>query len=316
MAASSIAIRNYASAVPSPLPFPSKVQGPEVVAPERDLVRLQRQFDSILKGIKKPAVEEAVQIIFTGLSRLRDILRIVELNVSDSGPLSVTMASFALIECESKSLIRFVDARISSTKSIKGPLKEALDSTNFAIRHELKRVFGHDLARLSADQTPEEVRVDVMRSHGLLSNCFQQSILTLARVFNPSVDGELLFDDYRARLKQSAMLLSDLSSLAQQARRFQDKRNTETSAELIRDIKTFCNGSMHYLMYRDWDEFEDVAGEVVSSHGSARHTFILHCFATYLEALINQVRMRTVLNDQTPVRMKLKPVKKTRRGRR
>jgi hypothetical protein len=316
MAANSNAIRNHASAMPGPLHFPNKVQGPQVAAPERDLVRLQRQFDSILRGIKTPAVEEAVQIIFTGLSRLRDMLGLVELNARDGGPLSVTMASFALIECESKSLIRFIDTRTSTTKSIKGPLREALDSTNFAIRHELKRVFGHDLAHLSAEQSAEQVRVDVMRAHGLLSNCFQQSILTLARVFNPSVDGELLFDDYRARLKQSAVLLSDLSSLAQQARRFQEKQITETSGVLIRDLKTFCNGTMHYLMYRDWDEFEDIASEVVSSHGSARHTFILHCFATYLEALINQVRMRTVLNDQSPVRTKLKHVKKSKRGRR
>ena len=37
-----------------------------------------------------------------------------------------------------------------------------------------------------------------------------------------------------------------------------------------------------------WDEFEDLSCEVMCSHGSPRHGFILHCFATYLDALINQ----------------------------
>jgi hypothetical protein len=52
------------------------------------------------------------------------------------------------------------------------------------------------------------------------------------------------------------------------------------------------------------------------SRGSAKHGFILHCFATYLEALISQVRMRAVLTDQSPALAEAKPLKRGRKGRR
>ena len=187
---------------------------------------------------------------------------------------------------------------------------------SFAIRHEMKTVFGHDLAGLTAERRPEEVRADFMRAHGLLSNCFQQSIITLARVFDPSVRGELLFDDYRARFKQSSLLLTELSALARLARRAQESPDAEAGGLLIRELKSFCQNTIYYLMYKDWDEFEDLSCEVMCSRNSARHGFILHCFTTYLDALINQVRMRSVLNDGAPAPTESKPLKKSRKGRR
>ena len=73
---------------------------------------------------------------------------------------------------------------------------------------------------------------------------------------------------------------------------------------------------MHHLMYKDWDEFEDIARDVNASQGSARHAFMLHCFTTYLEALINQVRMRVVLNTPPPEPPAAKAAKKSTKGRR
>lgn len=313
------AITNIASnsTAAGPLLFTRSPEGPAALtALDRDQLRLQKQLNSILKSIKSPAVEEAFECVFSGLSRLCDILRIVEINVSEGGPLPVTLAAFALVDSESKSLVRYIETRISKSKSIKGPARDALDATSFALRHELKRVFGHDLAGLDASRPAAQMRADVMRAHGLLTNCFQQSIITLARLFNPSLGGELLFDDYRVRLKESAVLLRELSSLARLARRAEESRDAEASRLLIQELKDFCHGTIHYLMYKDRDEFEDIAGEVMSSHGSKRHRFILHCFATYLDALINQVRMRAVLNDQQPGLSEPKLAKKSRGGRR
>lgn len=262
-----------------------------------DRLRLQKQLDSILKGIKGSAVQEAVRLIFIDLARLRDTLRIVEINAREDGPLPVTLALFSLVESESKSLIRFIERRIPKIKSIKGALRQVLDGTSFALRHELKRVFGNELNGVNRELKTNQIRADIMRTHGLLSNCFQQSIIALAQVFDPTIRAERLFDDYRDRLEQSTMLLKDLSTFMELARGAAETRNGEASDLLLRDLKAFCHGTMHYLMYRDWDEFEDIAREVMTSHGSARHSFILHCFTTYLEALINQVQMRAVLND-------------------
>lgn len=316
MSATTHARSNKVSVRSRPLHVSQRTEGFDLDLSDRNQLQLQKQVDSIIKSIKGSSMAEAIQHVFISLSRVRDVLRIVEINVDEGGSLPVTLAAFSLVDNESKSLVHFIERHTSKIKSIKGPLRHALDGTSFALRHELKRVFGHDLAAIHSELQADEVRPTIMRAHGLLSNCFEQSTLTLVRVFDPSVSGQILFYDFRNRLEQSTVLLNDLSSLMQLTQQAEDRPGAETSSLLIRNLKAFCDGTMHSLMYKDWDEFEDIAREVTSSYGSARHTFILHCFATYLDALINQVGMRGVLNQQSPARRQRKPAKKTRRRRR
>jgi hypothetical protein len=315
MAATAHANSNQAGATTEALLYPRMPEGRKPAVPDRDQCRLNKQLDPILKGIKSLATEEEVRHVFNTLSRLCEIMRLVELNVEEAGPARVTLAAFAFAESEARTLVRFIETRAAKIKSAKSPLRETLAGMSFAIRHEMKTVFGHDLAGLTAERRPEEVRPDFMRAHGLLSNCFQQSIITLARVFDPSVKGELLFDDYRVRFMQSSVLLTELSVLARLARRAQESPDAEASSLLIRELKAFCQNTIYYLMYKDWDEFEDISCEVMCSRNSARHGFILHCFMTYLDALINQVRMRSVLNEQASATTEVKPLKKPREAK-
>jgi hypothetical protein len=300
--------------MPGLLLLPQRHKEHQPAVSKRGQTRLQKQFDSTLKRIKSPVIKETVESAFVSLSRLCDILSIVEINTSERGPLPVTLAAFSLVDNEAQSLIRLIEKKLSKIQSIKGTLRHALDSTSFALRHELKRVFSQELVVLSKEPKANQIYADVMRAHGLLSNCFQQSILTLAQVFDPSVSSKLLFDSYRDRVEQSNVLIRDLSSFVTLARRTEKGRDTEASDLLIRELKAFCNGPLHYLMYKDWDEFEDIAREVTSSYGSARHGFIVHCFVAYLEALINQVQMRAVLNERSPERRQEPKARKKKTG--
>jgi hypothetical protein len=301
------------NAIPGLMLLPQRHEEHQPTVPKRGQTRIQKQFDSILKRIKSPVIKETVESVFVSLSRLCDILGIVEINTSEGGPLLVTLAAFSLVDDESKSLIRLIEKKFSKIPSIKGTLRHALDGTSFVLRHELKRVFSQELVMLSKERKANQISADVMRAHGLLSNCFQQSILALAQVFDPSVSSKLFFEGYRHRLEQSNVLIRELSSFVTLVRQAEERRDAEASDLLIRELKAFCNGPLHYLMYKDWDEFEDIAREVTSSYGSARHGFILHCFAAYLEALINQVQMRAVLNERAPERQAPKARKKTMR---
>jgi hypothetical protein len=288
------------NAIPWLVPVPQRQKELNPTVPKSGQNRTQKQFDSILERIKNPFIKEAVETVFASLSRLCHILTIVEINTSEGGPLPVTLAAFSLVDDEAKSLIRLIENKLSKIRVIRGTLRQALDGMSFVLKHELKRVYIQELVMLSKERQGNQICADFMRAHGLLSNCFEQSIITLAQVFDPSVNGKLLFDAYKDRLEQSNVLIRDLSSFVTLVRRVEEQRDKEASLLLIRELRTFCNGPLHYLMYKDWDEFEDIAREVTASYGSARHGFILHSFVAYLETLINQVRMRAVLNERTP----------------
>jgi hypothetical protein len=196
-------------AIPGPLLLTQRQTNLQPAVTRKGQDRLRKQLDSTRKRIKSPVVRETAEAVFVSLSRLCDILDIVELNTSARGPLPVTLAAFSLVDDEAKSLIRLIEEKISKIRSIKGSLRHALDGMSFALRHELKRAFGQELAALGKARKENQVCADVMRAHGLLTNCFQQSILTLAQVFDPSVSSKLLFDSYRDRLEQSHLLISD-----------------------------------------------------------------------------------------------------------
>src|ERR1044071_2877089 len=85
-------------------------------------------------------------------------------------------------------------------------LTGALAGLGFAVRHEMHRAFELDLGGLEAPQAAGVARGRVAHAHGLLRNCFQQCAVLLARVYEPRLDEQSLFEEGRLWLKQSVAL--------------------------------------------------------------------------------------------------------------
>jgi hypothetical protein len=54
---------------------------------------------------------------------------------------------------------------------------------------------------------------------------------------------------------------------------------------------------MRHLMYKDWESFERFVAEITAARGAVELGPVLHRFATYLDALFNQINMRVALAD-------------------
>src|ERR1700752_5444225 len=92
-------------------------------------------------------------------------------------------------------------------------LHDVLDGITYGITHDLRRIFESELVRGVTEQSIPIVYGKILHAHGLLTNCFQQSTITLLQIFKPTVDGAKLFNDVELRLQQSLTLCKDLSSL-------------------------------------------------------------------------------------------------------
>src|SRR5258705_3773447 len=70
---------------------------------------------------------------------------------------------------------------------------------------------------------------------------------------------------------------------------------------VVKQILEFRDGTMQYLMYRDWRGYESLALEVISAiEKNLDSKDLLHRFACYLEVLYGHVKMRAVLADNFP----------------
>jgi hypothetical protein len=236
-------------------------------------------------------------IIFSDLARLLERLRFVEASLRRDRPLKPALPLFTLAHEEARSLVKFIETRALRTEGIDEAVFDALDSSNYAISMELRKVFAHELVGLSALRQAPPIYARVENAHGLLRDCFQQSTVALAQLFDPALDGARLFNAFQTKLEQSLALRRDVWVLLQLVRRAEKERELYPIARLLERLATFREGSLRYLMYKDWEACERFIEEVEAARGAVELAPVLHRFGTYLETLHGQVNMRAVLAD-------------------
>ncbi|MCM3904158.1 MAG: hypothetical protein ND866_20840 [Pyrinomonadaceae bacterium] len=272
--------------------------GLRLVNPAPKQPTLESQIDLILGNTDYLLpILKAVRQIFNDLVRLLDCLRLMEGNLHQ---VSETLALLEIVQADTLSLLDFTEKEALQTDGISERLYEVLDGMSFALRHEVRRVFEEDL-QLSGEEPHEIAQAKITDAHRILTNCLQQSIITLAQVFDPRLDGRQLFDNSKARLKQSLLLCKDLWTMINLVRRAERGFDRNLINRVMERVQAFRNGSMHYLMYRDWGHFERIVEQLEASlRGELDSGPVLHQFLCYLETLLGQVKLRAVLAEMMP----------------
>jgi hypothetical protein len=232
--------------------------------------------------------------VFSDLARLLDYLRLIEKKVQQDQLLASTFSVFTNIHKESLALIGQIDADMLHLEGADEELLTTLDGISYAIGHEIGRVYGFELVGINDPQSPP-IRAKLERAHGLLLNCFQQSTIALTQVFNPALDGEELFNDFHERREEALILYRDLWNLVGLARRADKECDQFSVALLLAHLKRFRDGSMCYLMYRDWEEYERFVKQVTAARRILEIGPAIEGLTCYLETLLGQVRLRSVL---------------------
>jgi len=263
-----------------------------------NLPSLAGQIDAILTSTTSLSGIGAVRRIFNDLVRLLECLRLMEHNLHH---IRETLFLLELIRIDTIELLDFTEKEALQVEGLGENLYEVLDGMSFALRHEVRRVFEEHGEEPNAEEPPEITHAKLNDAHRVLTNCLQQSIITLAQVFDPRLDGRQLFNNSKARLKQSLILCKDLWTLTNLVKRAQLDTNDQSISLVLHRIESFRSSSMHFLMYKDWGHFERLAREL---EASVRKQFdygqLLHKLSTYLETLLGQVKNRAVLAELMP----------------
>ena len=248
----------------------------------------------LVESLTPASLGETMRGVFTDLARLLDYLRLIEKKVQQDQLLASTFSVFTNIHKESLALTEKIEADMLQLEGAGEELLSTLDGISYAIGHEIGRVYGFELVGINDPQS-SPLRAKLERAHGMLCNCFQQSIITPTQVFNPALDGEELFNDFHARREETLMLYRDLWNLAQLARRADKECDQFSVALLLSHLKRFRDGSMCFLMYKDWEEYERYVKKVTAACRILEIGPALEGLACYLETLLGQVRLRSVL---------------------
>ena len=262
---------------------------------------LQNAIDQVLNSIQDAALRNVTQTILSEMLRFFDWLARIENNLHKLDTLQESLSLLEVLEFETRQLLDFIDNRALKVAAGNERLHEVLDGITYGISHDLRRIFERELVRGVTEHSIPIVYGKILHAHGLLTNCFQQSTITLLQVFNSSLDATSLFNDIESRLKQSLVLCKDLSSLMRFVRLSQANSDANVLRTVVDRILEFRDGSMHFLMYKDWRGYESLALEVITAiENNLDSKPLLHRFLCFLELLYGHVKMRAVLAENFP----------------
>lgn len=253
-------------------------------------------LDRIVERIEASRVRRVVGTVFQDLMRLLECLTIIEGHLRHIHTAEESLVFFQLIQDEARSLIEFIRADALNCNEISGELADTLDGITFALSHDLRRVFEGDYES-NIDSSPYVVLGRVHRAHDVLTNCLQQSTISLAILFDQTLLRTQLFNNSHKRYRQSLRLCSDLVGFRQLVQEIIDGR--AAAGDLEAGLEKFRNESLEFLMYADWPQFESFCERIqVLASDSSSLAPLLHQFLYYLETLLRQVKMRAVLADE------------------
>lgn len=264
------------------------------------LNQVSSQIELLLDSIESPVMRQAAQPVLSDLLRLLDCLHLFESHLSQIDQAAETLAMFELVHSEASLVVQRIRSLTMQGSSKDESLMETLDGIAFAIAHDLHRVFDCQLRELTYQPPapPQLVIGELIHSHGLLKNCVQESIRSLAQLFDPTITSAMLFDDSNARLTESLLLRSELTELIQFVRGWQDSPDMLSVTSIVEQVIAFRRGSMRFLMYRDWQEYERFSARITLASSDHRTLHpILDAFACYLETLLRLVSSRSVLAE-------------------
>lgn len=263
--------------------------------------RLQREIGVALDTVSDPVVYAVLRVVFNEIVRVFEILWLIERKLHELDTLLENLSILEVLQFEIRYLIELIEGRTMQTPGISEQLVETLAGVSYGMSHDVKRVFERELTSNIRTKSIPVVYGKILHSHGLLRNCFQQTLITLLQVFNPKLDPIQLFDDFEQRLQQSLLLCNDLSSLMRAVKEAQSHSTSEALNALVGKAIEFRDGSMQYLMYRDWRGYEHHSLALITCiQCNFDATDLLHQFGCYLELLYSHVKLRAVLKDIFP----------------
>lgn len=259
-------------------------------------VVLRPRLTSVLDGIEAADARALMREIFTHASRVLTNVRLIRLELEQEG--RAVPALLREVSAESRLLLTLVETAELRVERVTEALRETFDSVAFAMGHELRRVFAGELARHGAAGQPRATAGLVIRACGLVENCLQQSVITLAQAFDPAVTGVDIFEDFRERRENSRALRAQLGALVEAVAAGSREPSVLGNVSVLRHVRRFRYEYMHLLMYRDWEEFERFADALeVNYEAVEAFAGLLHTFSCYLTTLHGQVSLRAVLSE-------------------
>ena len=275
------------------------VSGKLIAAAEKEGENfLPQKLKDLLENRPIPfALEADLRLVLPRFAKILKWLDAIGQMHDRDEPLKPAMLLFARINEQTQEMMRFINNRLLRFKNEEDSLFAALDCAVYAASIELRKVYNFELIGFAEARQSPLIYARVETAHGLLNDCFQQTLVNFAQLIEPDVKATELFPNLQTKLQQSLALREGLWRVLQIVRKAEKNPESVSLQKLHTKLTDFLNNTIKFLFYKDLVTVERFIEEVLNTTKKSELVSILHRFGAYLETLLGQVNMRVVLVD-------------------
>jgi hypothetical protein len=277
----------------------AEVSGKLIAAAEKEgEIFLPKKLKDLLENKPIPfALEADLRLVLPRFAKILKWLDAIGQMHDRDEPLKPAMLLFARINEQTQEMTRFINNRLLRFKNEEDSLFAALDCAVYAASIELRKVYNFELIGFAEARQSPIIYARVETAHGLLNDCFQQTLVNFAQLIEPDVKATELFPNLQTKLQQSLTLREGLWSVLQIVRKAEKNAESVSLQKLHTKLTDFLNNTIKFLFYKDLETVERFIEEVLNTTKKSELVSILHRFGAYLETLLGQVNMRVVLSN-------------------
>ena len=263
---------------------------------ERGEAFLPERLMRMLADHPVPFADEVdLKVILPQFGAILGLLSVVGRMLNNDEPLKPSLLIFSRVHEQTHNLISHMNNRLSRFSNEEAAMFDSLDGASYTASLELKKVFSQELTGLANIRPVPSVFARVETAYELLTDSFRQILAGFARVMDPKMLPADLFPQYDLKLEQSLALRQHLWRVllaVRAAEQNPDKKLLEASSG---EIRQFLEHSIAFVFHKDRETLERFAEEIFVTTEKKDIVPILHRFGAYVETLLGQVNMRTVL---------------------
>ena len=262
---------------------------------------LPEQLKTALQKNSRTFSEQAdLEKVLPRIAKILKWLSVVGQMLANDEPLKPSLLVFARVQEQTRELINFIDNRLLRFPNADEELFASLDGASYTASMELRKVYDFELTGLAGIRPSPSIFARIETAYSLLNDSFEQILTGFARLADPKIDGLELFPSFKVKLEQSLTLRRDLAAMLKVVHAAEQKPEKSNIETLRTTLRQFLDVSVKFLFYKDRETVERFIEEIVVTEEPRDIVSILHRFGAFLETLLGQVNMRTVLANYPP----------------
>lgn len=241
------------------------------------------------------ADEVDLKVILPQFGAILGLLSVVGRMLKNDEPLKPALLIFSQVHEQTRDLIAHMNNRLSRFPNEDAAMFDSLDGASYTASLELRKVFTQELTGLANIRPVPSVFARVETAYELLSDSFRQILAGFARAMDPKIVAADLFPQFETKLGQSLALRKDLWRILKSVQAAEQNPDKALLEGVNAELRGFLERSLSYLFHKDRETLERFSEEIFATTEKKDIVPILHRFGAYIETLMGQVNMRTVL---------------------